>query len=336
MPLAPRLAWTRDVGRGARVPLEVADRHRRRDDQRARRRAARPAPRGRPPARRPVVLASSSRVDGVVARRCVDRRATASSHADRASASRATISAAGATMRRWRGGRDRRHVGRQHECARRCAASHSLTTRDAGAGRPARSTSGTSAVGRRRVAQEGVGMASRRSDRSSPLRASASTGQPAGRASDGSASVRPATISTRACRAPTRRGARLRRGRRHGRSTAAPSGRASGSGARAADQRLAERKVEVHRARRRTERSSATAREPASATCARVASSATPGSTNQRTAPTVEVRLVDRLRRPDIAQLGRAVGGARDAAGPHQVRPRRRPRAGASRRCRWW
>ena len=98
-----------------------------------------------------------------------------------------------------------------------------------------------------------------------------------------------------------------RRRRQRGRGARRRGGSAPG----VADERLAERQVEVHRAvdarRRRPARR-------ATATPAPSPSSATPGSWNQRDGPAVQVGLVDRLRRPDVAQLRRPVGGERRAS----------------------
>ena len=82
--------------------------------------------------------------------------------------------------------------------------------------------------------------------------------------------------------------------------------RRGGSGAGPADERLAERQVEVHRPGRPRPRA------PGAASDRHVAGAAGVGDAGIVEPPhgaAVEVGLVDRLRRADVAQLGRAVGG---------------------------
>ena len=305
MPLAPRLASTREPGARRHAPLERAHRQARRDDER---RAV--GERGRDVAR-----------DRALERRVRARRARGRSRRGRARSAASQPSSHGrrrparpsasATAREQRVG-----VGGD-ALARRRGAGRARRRRDRRApagptGRATRSRPCSSAA--RRCAARGRAGARRRTlgTRSSasyveiacgPVRrceiGSASTGQPAAAAKRvavvGRRRPRPAATSrprgcartsaasraTSAARGARRRGA----SRVHGAPSARPG--ASTSGAPVGTQRLAERQVEVHRARRAARALSATARLASArhAAPALGSSAGGPGSQNQRTAP---------------------------------------------------
>ena len=229
----------------ARVPLEVADRHRRRDHERASRRQRGQHRAGDVRLGGPVVRRQQSRDRSL--RELVGhaplRRATSARRSPRQD-QRAPV---GSTVEaRWPGSR---HAARARSCsARRTrrATRSRLATR--AAARRARTTSGRSCVGAsprgagtRRRASSTLGRRARCRGRRAP--ASRSAAERRGR---------------RAARRRRRAPARRRTGRRRRALAAAgdavvqgaPRRRPAGSGPGRADQRFAEREVQVHRARR--------------------------------------------------------------------------------------
>ena len=251
-----------------------------------------------------------------------------------ASGQRAGTAAVGSATTRRRSrcvGIDPRAVrGRPGPARRRSRASHWASTFEAG-GAPRRSTT----VGRCAVGEARRGAAGRRTR---PPSTGAGAGSPSGgRPAPASRPRRqrvhrrrdrrrrrPATITPRCWSRPA--GQRVELGRGRARPAAdrlvprrRPPGRPGGSVAGLAHQRLAERQVEVHRARPRPARIGHGTRRPSDRHVDAIAASGDarvgePAHGARRTGG-----LVDGLRRADVPQLGRAVGGAHDQRHPGLV-----------------
>ena len=355
MPLAPRLARTVTPRRGSAVPLDVADGHRRRRPRGG-------APAARPPARGgrcrprsgaprrpgcasiaawarrldPAPAVGPRRLGGPVRR----RRATAAQHVRRGrrhTERRGRVGSvqpssadqdldrpgrARATRPRPSRRRGRRGGGPPRGAARR--------RRRRGAGgrrrrRPRRRRPGHRPAGRRQHRPaEGGGDRRSRARRPAPP---ADHDHPGGPGQDG-LQRRPRPADPRPVRRSPRPGSTARR-------RAGPRAAAG----RGADERLAERQVEVDRpgaaARRRRRLDDGPGGERARQVD-RAASVGDAGVVEPAHGGAVEVGLVDRLGRPDVAQLGRPVGRAHDAAARRPGGPR--PRRGGARPppCRWW
>ena len=281
--------------------------------------AARSAPRQRSshagsPASRCSGVSAASVARGLAAMRAPTTPA-GSCHAP--SASSATCSASSSPASHARSGFE---VGRspiaQHELGRaaRRRAARRAAARRSGRSRPVRGARPT--AGRR-----AAGSARRRRTR---RRASPSAG---------SRSSRPATITARGAGASgTRRQlapapATTGCGDPRPAAGAAAGARVLGRQRRVEHERLAQREVEVHRARAGRRARSSTARH-ASARIQRTRSgvaSCVPTSTNHLAAVAVELDLVDRLAGADVAQLGRAVGGQHEQRHARLRAPRSRP-----------
>ena len=334
---ASRRRRTASPSAGSRAPSSAATRGslsssapsvaRSRRRRRGRRRASRRARRGRGSARDGARPARSSSVRAGRRRAAWPTTPAGSCHA---------LSGSSATCRRRRG-----------------RASHARSGLDVGRS-PTRSTSsGARAAPKRRVAQQRVVVgdrgrrrgarptAGRRAAASRPRSANAASAAP----SRGSRSSRPAT-STRA-RAPLElaRRARRRRSARaarcgrarvtHGRPSGAPAAAGLVVGQRLVEhERLAQREVQVHRARtaveRGPERAAGERAHPAHPLGRRRVSSTSQEPLGR---VAVELDLVDRLPGADVAQLGRPVGGEHDQRHARLVRLDHRRRVVRRRRC---
>ena len=350
IPLAPRLESTR--GGSSRAAQNVSTSRTGIDEATNERRVA-PAARAE--------LARDARLAELVAERRGDRRARRARRRARQraepgrSAGARPLGAARASAapgrRRARGRTTPRRVlpgalGVEGDLrARRGRASHARSGLEVGRS-PTRSTTS----GRVRGGERARRAAARRSGRSppAPRRApdsgSASSGQPRAAANARDAPRRaPSAALVRGPATTTPRGAAgesasaQRRRRRAGAPAARDPGRAVGAGRRrlarqrlVEHQRLAQREVEVHRARAAATRASTTARQ-ASARIQRSALRrrlvrADLEEPLDRVA--VELELVDRLPGADVAQLGRPVGGQHDQRDAAPRAPRS-PRAGS-------
>ena len=190
------------------------------------------------------------------------------------------------------------------------ASTHWASTLDA-AGRPMRTTtSGRSSAAQPLVAQHGVGGGDGAGERrAGPTSGRRARGQPV------AASERRHGVGRRRC-LRHRPGSTPRSWRRRSTTsvaTAVTAGRAAlvaivrrvGSGRRHADERFAERQVEVHG----PVGAAANARAPSDRHVDRRGGVGHAGIVEPAHRPAVQVGLVDRLRRADVAQLRRPVGG---------------------------
>ena len=177
-----------------------------------------------------------------------------------------------------------------------------------------------------------------------PLRGSARTGQPrrldqsqhrtgvgdAGAGDDDA--TRSRDVGRRPCPDDRAAPASRRPSRRcHGASPARPR---AGRPPPVADQRLAERQVQMHRARRSIRWPRPRPRAPRLRQRRGRRHRSAPGSANHRTARAVQPGLVDGLRCTDVTELGWAIGGDGDAAARRSSAPRRRPGAARPLPCR--
>ena len=320
------------AGRGE--PLDVAHGHRRRDHERSRRRAAPPSRRARHPARCRPSSVEQGLVDGALARlppACAHAREPRRRPTPRVPTSRF------ASCRH-----DRRRIGARRQLGR---CDRDRSTRRGGRPRPATRLTRRQPLRqhlRRRLLAEPqhdlrAVVAPRTADAAAARRTRRPWSAPArerpsgGRRAPASRAVRPARALAATARAagPRRRRPARRRAPRPALSTAASSssvrsvdhrvprtavGRPAGSGPGVADERIAERQVEVHRPRPRPPRRAPRPRPArrATATC-RVPRRPAPRR-RRTTAPSRRRGAVWSIvcGRRDALQLGRTVGGARE------------------------